>query len=96
MFAAGGLKCYQCASSISMDDCFKNKTEETCKDGYECVTVTSGDDDKGHLYSKGCNDVLCLFPGACCDEDLCNSGTVTLVSAFMLLACALVNLVRLV
>nr|XP_058972084.1 three-finger toxin MALT0070C-like [Pocillopora verrucosa] len=99
-------KCYQCYSTKSWEHC---ATKEVTCPGEEdhCVKVKIDKNDTQH-FSKGCSakskckahesckssdpPVECKIH--CCSGDLCNVATVPMVSAIMLLVCALVAFIR--
>ena len=99
-------KCYQCYSTKSWEHC---ATKEVTCPGEEdhCVKVKIEKNDTQH-FSKGCSakskckahesckssdpPVECKLH--CCSGDLCNVATVPMVSAIMLLVCALVAFIR--
>ncbi|XP_078356801.1 uncharacterized protein LOC144641626 [Oculina patagonica] len=112
-----GLKCYQCYTTTSWEECDSNKKEVTCASGLDRCgkAYVSGKSDVGSvaIYVKGCGDSsacdadtsdLCKSSDPsvkvdcdinCCSGDLCNGAKVpNMVSAFMLLACALAAFLR--
>ena len=115
-FTAYALKCNECLSTKSWDDCKNMTTEATCEDGWDrCLTeeVKSESPDKTvKLFLKGCaTSSLCSLGSKncrptessakitkcevdCCKGDLCNGAQVPMVSAIMLLACAIVAFAR--
>ena len=108
------LKCYQCISSESWDDCKNNTEEVSCSDSedrcgkFDIKAETSGVTDevflKGCTTSSKCSEKNCkkFAPSAkitkcevnCCKGDLCNGAQVPMVSAIMMLACAIVGFAR--
>ncbi|KAM7448763.1 hypothetical protein ABFA07_003262 [Porites harrisoni] len=108
------LKCNQCISTKSWDDCKNNTEEVSCSDSEDrCVKFdikaeSSGVADevfaKGCATSSKCSEKNCkkFAPSAkitkcevnCCKGDLCNGAQVPMVSAIMLLACAIVGFAR--
>ena len=115
-FSGYGLKCYECASSKSWDDCASIRKEKTCdSSSNRCVKGMrdGGQDDVSFaFYVKGCVESsecdtdtsdFCKDSDlgkvkncelSCCSGDLCNGGKVPMVSAIMLLACALAAFLR--
>ena len=116
-FAGYGLKCYQCASAKSWDDCASNKKETTCPSGSDrcgkAFIEGKAADVSVAIYGKGCSakalcddrDKYCKAAAQvgmtvskcevnCCEGDLCNGAKVPMVSAILLLACALVAFFR--
>ena len=108
------LKCNECFSLKSWDDC-KNKTKVvTCLDSQdrcgkadikaESSGVTGEVFVKGCATSSECSEKNCkkFSPSGkitkceveCCKGDLCNRAQVPMVSAIMLLACAIVGFAR--
>lgn len=95
--AGYGLKCYFCSSTKSWDDCASSKKEMACTAPLDRCFKLKEDALGKTVYAKGCGassqcDVV--EDMNCCSEDLCNGGKVPMVSAIMLLACALVALLR--
>ena len=108
------LKCNECFSLKSWDDC-KNKTKVvTCLDSQdrcgkadikaESSGVTGEVFFKGCASSSECSEKNCkkFYPSGkitkceveCCKGDLCNGAQVPMVSAIMMLACAIVGFAR--
>ena len=118
------IKCIQCESSMSWDDCIPkkddNKDEEEhhkCSRGFDScnklyLNGTVGDKSftkfyKGCTYQAMCDNIACTEKAPdratvvncevnCCQGNMCNGAKVPMVSALMLLACALVAFFRLV
>ena len=116
-FAGYALKCYQCLSYKSWDDCKSRTKEVTClynqdSCGKEHVkkeisVATVEGFAKGCSTSSICNANNCksMYPHPadvriteceidCCKGDLCNEAQVSMVSAIMLLACAILAFSR--
>lgn len=112
-----GLKCYECGSTKSWDDCASVKKEVTCDSGFDRCVKGMKDGTQGDvsfaLYAKACGvqssacdpdtSEFCKSGDSgkvkkcdisCCSGDLCNGGKIPMVSAIMLLACALVAFLR--
>ena len=102
------MKCYQCVSTKSWDDCADVKKEVDCTVGFDrCAKVYADikkdgasveSYEKGCLTEAWCNNLdkipVCKDGGECkvycCTGDLCNGAAVQVVSAIILIACALV------
>ena len=105
-----GLKCYDCLSTTSWDDCKATSKEcvlgtDTCAKLYLKVGSTK-------MFNKYCTySALCskdtnpyckgVFGSNecdvnCCDEDNCNAGSTSSISGILLLTCALASLMILV
>lgn len=90
--AEESLKCHQCTSTKSWDDCTKEQKEVTCPVGEYRCTVATGRRSSAAVYAKGCaTESQCLVdrsplckPGdtsedchvSCCDGNLCNEAKV--------------------
>ncbi|CAH3140021.1 unnamed protein product, partial [Porites lobata] len=108
------LKCYQCASLKSWDDCKNSALQVNCSDSQDRCgkavikaesSVSSAEGfAKGCLESSECSADTCkgIYPSVkitkceinCCKGDLCNGAKVPMVSAIMLLSCAIVAFAR--
>lgn len=100
---ASGLKCNSCLSSISFEDCIKQRSTVAvpCDEDYKCGKSHykyRGED----VYSLSCvrimhcnnhSDIcranLSDCDVACCGEDLCNTSSNSVGSVVFVLACAL-------
>ena len=108
-FPGYALKCYQCVSIKSWDDCKSSTKEVTCSGSQdrcgkadvkaESSAATIEGFTKGCANSSDCSAKNCksIYPSVkitkceidCCKGDLCNGAQVPMVSAIMLLACAI-------
>ena len=108
-FPGYALKCYQCVSIKSWDDCKSSTKEVTCSGSQdrcgkadvkaESSAATIEGFTKGCANSSDCSAKNCksIYPSVkitkceidCCEGDLCNGAQVPMVSAIMLLACAI-------
>ncbi|CAH3140015.1 unnamed protein product [Porites lobata] len=108
------LKCYQCTSLKSWDDCKSSAKEVTCLVSQdrcakadvkaESSAATAEGFVKGCATSSDCSAKSCksIYPSVkitkceinCCTGDLCNGADVPMVSAIMLLACAILAFAR--
>ena len=113
-FPGYALKCYQCISLKSWDDCKSSEKELTCSGSLDrCAKVNVKAESsaasaeafaKGCTTSSDCSKKNCksIYPSVkitkceinCCAGDLCNGAQVPMVSAVMLLACAIVAFAR--
>ena len=114
LFPGYALKCYQCVSVKSWDDCKNSTKEVTCLGSQDrCAKVyvkakisgvTKEAFGKGCATSSDCSATNCkkIVPSGkiieceieCCTGDLCNGAEVPMVSAIMLLACAIIVFAR--
>ena len=108
-FPGYALKCYQCFSYKSWDDCKDSTIQVNCSNNQNLCgkeNVKAGIHD---LYAKGCANSSVCIPNCqkrnpsvkitkcevdCCKGDLCNGAKVPMVSAIMLLSCAIVAFAR--
>ncbi|KAJ7352807.1 hypothetical protein OS493_033617 [Desmophyllum pertusum] len=81
-----GLKCYKCASTKGV------KTVGVSFEGYEkgCTTAALCDKAAEAMKSKCKDQAKCTLD--CCSGDLCNAAALQMVSAVVLITCALVAL----
>ena len=113
-FPGYALKCYQCVSIKSWDDCKSSTKEVTCSGSQdrcgkadvkaESSAATIEGFTKGCANSSDCSAKNCksIYPSVkitkceidCCKGDLCNGAQVPMVSAIMLLACAILAFFR--
>ena len=113
-FPGYAVKCYQCASLKSWDECKSSTKEVTCSGSQdrcrkadvkaESSTATVEGFAKGCANSSDCGAKKCklIYPSVkitkceinCCQGDLCNGAQVQMVSAIMLLACAILAFSR--
>ena len=108
------LKCYQCLSLKSWDECKSKENNVTCSRSQDrCAKVNVKAESsaasaeafvKGCITSSDCSKKNCksIYPSVkitkceinCCAGNLCNGAQVPMVSAVMLLACAIVAFAR--
>ena len=115
-FSGYALKCNQCLSDKSWDECNNTTTQANCKDGEDrCAKEEVKSEISGKtvkIFAKGCTTSSLCSQGSknckstnpsvkitkcevdCCKGDLCNGAQVPMVSATMLLACAIVVFAR--
>ena len=106
-FVGHSIKCYQCYSSQSWDDCVPDNNTD-CSPGLDgCYKVHVTVEVKGKTgksFLKGCIDKTVVpFLNVkvteceikCCHSDLCNGAKVPMVSSFLFLTCAITAFLRL-
>ena len=112
VFSGFALKCQQCTSTTSMEDCKKNEKEVDCGGSFDRCGKISLDFKVGGVetksFAKSCTtkavcdagkelDECKKIEGAtckldCCDSDGCNSSAMPVISAFLMVICALVSM----
>ena len=108
--AATGLKCYQCQSTTSMEDCAKSQKEQDCKGSeprcvkstveynqikrYTKTCTTKAECDMADSKLKPCKDAGGKCEFKCCEKDLCNKGTSPMVSILLMVSCSAVGFSR--
>ena len=97
-FSRYGLKCYECKSEKSWDDCAKSEGDCPAVNDITCESRKAFA--KGCFLKSLCNNDFCKnqVPGVtfskcdinCCDSDLCNGAKVPMMITLLLFACVLV------
>ena len=106
LFPGYALRCNQCVSLKIWDECKSTMKQVTCLDSQDRCVNADIRNESSRVFAKGCsNSSVCdakncksIYPSAkiikcridCCKGDLCNGAKVSMVSAIMLLACAIV------
>ena len=108
-FPGYALKCYQCFSYKSWDDCKDSTIQVNCSNNQNLCGKENVKGGILDLYAKGCANSSVCIPNCqkrnpsvkitkcevdCCKGDLCNGAKVPMVSAIMLLSCAIVAFAR--
>lgn len=104
---ASGLKCKSCTSSVSFEDCIKQRStvDVYCDEDYKCGKSRYKYKGKD-VYSLSCISIMHCSNHSdmcranlsdcdvtCCGEDLCNTSTTPVVSVVFVLACVVWTLV---
>lgn len=83
-------RCYM----VSTDVTHENSDVKLATYSKGCATKSECDNKDAHLFLQTCSDdSTCEM--TCCEDDMCNTGSNFVVSAFTLLACALFAAFRL-
>ena len=109
-FPGYALRCNQCVSLKIWDECKSTMKQVTCLDSQDRCVNADIRNESSRVFAKRCStssdcdaeNCKSIFPSVkiikcridCCKGDLCNGAKVSMVSAIMLLACAIVAFAR--